>query len=208
MDIEIIKASELLTDPRSAMSKIFVEGWYDVLKMLCKNKSKLQRAFEHMFKLDDFYVALVDQRIMAFIAVSERENERRVVHFDRKELRKHLGFIRGSLTNWALTKEMIDKKYPFVIPAGMGVVEFVATLPEARGKGLAGKLIEFVMADCGYQEYILEVVDTNYGAIKLYERLGFSEFTREKSKHPKKYSGFEYMIYMKRKNNGNSVIEV
>ena len=198
MNIEIIKADKLSTDPRPVMSKIFVGGWYDVLKILCKDKGKLERAFEHIFKLDDFYVALVEQKIMAFIAVSERKNERRVIQLDRKELRKHLGFIRGSLTNWALTKEMIDKKYPFAIPVGTGVIEFVATLPEARGKGLAGKLIEYVMETCEYQEYILEVVDTNYGAIKLYERLGFSEFQREKSKHPKKYSGFEYMIYMKR----------
>ena len=198
MDVEFIKASELSDNPRSALSMIFVEGWYDVLKMLCKDKAKLQRAFEHIFNLEDFYVALVDKEIMAFVAVSKRENDRRVVQFDRKELRRCLGFVRGSLANWVLTKELIDKKFPFEISGNTAVIEIVATMTETRGKGLAGQLIEYVMRVQGAQEYILEVVDSNSSAIKVYESLGFTEFERKKSKHPKKYSGFEYFIYMKR----------
>ena len=198
MDVEIIKAVDLSTDPRPVMSEIFACGWYDTLKILCKDKGKLVRAFEHMFKLDDFHVALVDKKIRAFIAVSGRENDRRVVSFDKKILRKHLGFIRGSLAYWVLTKEMIDKRYPFEIPTGTGVIECVATSPEARGQGLARKLLEHMMAISGYEAYVLDVVDTNHVAMRLYERLGFVEFERERSKYPKKYSGFEDLIYMRR----------
>lgn len=198
MNIEIVKASELSINPRPDMSKVFVEGWYKELKMLCKDKSKLEDAFEHIFKLEDFYLALVDQKIMGFVAVCDRVDEKRVIYFDKKVMRKHLGFFRGSFATYMLTKIMIKKKYPFEIPVGTGVIEFVATSAKARGKGVAGRTIEHVIATTGYQEYILEVIDTNHGAIKLYERLGFEEFTREKSPYPPKHSGFEYMIYMKR----------
>ena len=198
MNIEVINAEDLSTNPRYEMSKVFVEGWYNDLKKLCKDKNKLQRAFEHIFKLEDFYVTLIDKKIMAFVAICDRVDERRVIHFDKKIMQKHLGFFRGSIATYMLTKVLIKKKYPFQIPAGTGVIELVATLPEARGKGLAGRTIDHVINASDYQEYILEVIDTNHDAIKLYERLGFEEFTRAKSPYPPKHSGFEYMIYMKR----------
>jgi len=198
MNIEVINAEDLSINPRPEMSKVFVEGWYNDLKKLCKDKNKLQRAFEHIFKLEDFYVTLIDKKIMAFVAICDRVDERRVIHFDKKIMQKHLGFFRGSIATYMLTKVLIKKKYPFQIPAGTGVIELVATLPEARGKGLAGRTIDHVINASDYQEYILEVIDTNHDAIKLYERLGFEEFTRAKSPYPPKHSGFEYMIYMKR----------
>jgi len=201
MNIEMINAEDLISNPRDEMSKIFVEGWYEDFKRLCKDKNKLRRAFEHIFTLENFYVAQVDKQIMAFVAVCDRIDEKRAIHLDAKIIRKYLGFFRGSIATYMLTKVLIKKKYPFQIPTGTGVIEFVATLPEARGKGLAGKTIEYAMEDANYQAYILEVVDTNHGAIKLYERLGFEEFTREKSPFPPKHSGFEYLIYMKREIN-------
>ena len=45
-----------------------------------------------------------------------------------------------------------------------------------------------------YNEYILEVVDANTSAIRLYEKLGYVEFARKPA--PKK-SGFNYFVYMK-----------
>jgi len=197
MNIELIKASDFVGNPRPAMSKVFVEGWYNDLKMICKDKEKLQRAFEHIFDLEGFYLAVVDQKIMAFVGVCDRVEQRRIAYFDKKECRKGLGFIRGSIAAIVLTKILVKKDYPFDIPAGAGVIEFVATLPEARGKGLAAKLIEYAMADTNYKEYILEVIDTNHGAINLYERLGFKEFVREKSPYPPEKAGFEEFIYMK-----------
>jgi len=198
MEVEFIKASELLANPRSAMSVIFVEGWHNVLKIFCTDKTKLRSAFEHIFRLEDFYVALIEAEVVAFVAVSKGANGRNVVQFDRKELRRYLGFIRGNLAHLMLTKEIINRKFPFEILLDTAVVEFVATSPTARGKGLSGRLIEYAMERQNAQAYILEVVDSNSSAIKVYERLGFVEFSREKSKHPEKYSGFEYYIYMKR----------
>jgi len=198
MDIKVVKANELAGNIRPAMSLIFVEGWYDSLKMLCKNKTKLSRAFEHIFKLENFYVASVDSQIVAFIALSNREHDRRVVQFDKQTLQKNLGLIRGHLMYSALNKAMITKQYPFEIAKNTGVIEFVATLPEARGKGLARQLIEYGIVENEYQNYILEVADTNRSAISLYEKLGFREFEREKSDYPKKYSGFEWYLYMEK----------
>ena len=192
------KANELPPQFQKQMSEIFVDGWYKDLKIISRDRAKLERAFQHIFSLEDFYVAVVGHQINAFVGISDRKDQRRIVAFDKRELRRHLGFFKGSLANWALRKEMIKRKYPFEIQADTGVIEFVATRTSARGQGLAGKLIAHVMEVEHYKTYVLEVVDTNSGAIKLYERLGFFEFTREKSPYPPKQAGFEYMIYMKR----------
>ena len=194
----IKKASELEFNPRPALSQIFVEAWYDVLKMLCKNQVKLNKAFEHIFQLDKFYVAICDGEILSSIALSNRENQSRVIHLDKKELQKHLGFFRGMLIYTILHKELIKTDYAIDIPKTTGVIEFVATAKSARGQGLAGKLIAYAMQTNHFNEYLLEVADNNQSAIKLYQRLGFSQFHQEKSKRNPKLTGFEYMLYMRR----------
>jgi len=50
------------------------------------------------------------------------------------------------------------------------------------------------MAAEPYSEYVLEVIDTNAPAIRLYEKLGYREFTRTPAV---KGSGFNYYVYMK-----------
>jgi ribosomal protein S18 acetylase RimI-like enzyme len=49
-----------------------------------------------------------------------------------------------------------------------------------------------------YDEYILEVADTNTAAVKLYEKLGYKEFKRIKEKHSR-ISGINYLIYVRYK---------
>jgi len=48
-----------------------------------------------------------------------------------------------------------------------------------------------------YQDYVLEVVDNNTNAIRLYEKLGFAEIQRIAEKDAKR-AGFGYRVYMKR----------
>jgi ribosomal protein S18 acetylase RimI-like enzyme len=72
----------------------------------------------------------------------------------------------------------------------------VATVPEARGKGIATEMMKFILNERSYDEYILEVADTNHTAKKIYEKLGFKEFERKKEKLAK-IKGVNYRIFMK-----------
>ncbi|MCK8488852.1 hypothetical protein M0651_16905 [Paenibacillus sp. MBLB2552] len=49
----------------------------------------------------------------------------------------------------------------------------------------------------GYEDYFLEVVDTNTAAIRLYEKLGFVEFRRKPQRCFRKQAGFNARIYMR-----------
>lgn len=78
----------------------------------------------------------------------------------------------------------------------MGTVEFVATSTEYRSKGVASSIINHIFETTPYNEYVLEVADTNEKAVRLYEKLGFSEFMRVKEKHSKQ-SGINNLLYLK-----------
>ncbi|WP_330218430.1 GNAT family N-acetyltransferase [Sporosarcina globispora] len=73
---------------------------------------------------------------------------------------------------------------------------FVATSVNYRGKGVATELLKTIMDSTSYDEYVLEVADTNTSAFKLYEKLGFAEFMRIPRKHSKR-SGVNNLVYMK-----------
>jgi ribosomal protein S18 acetylase RimI-like enzyme len=194
--MKMIRANELGNDAKIKISEIFVDGFYKWLKYFSKNKKKLAEAFRHMFHLDVFYVAVIDGEIAGIAACTDGKNP--PIHLDRKELQKHLGVIRGIITHFVLKRELEERSYPFEITEGMGMIEFVATATNHRGKGVATAIIQEIIRSTPCTEYALEVADTNTVAIHLYEKLGFHEFMRIKHKHSKR-SGVNYLVYMKKK---------
>ncbi len=61
-----------------------------------------------------------------------------------------------------------------------GVLETIAVLPDDRGKGVGGALFERALQELntiGIKDISLEVISTNYDAIRFYERKGMSQFS-------------------------------
>ncbi len=194
MDFRIENAGQLGESMRARVSEIFVEGFYQWLHFFSKDKQKLAAAFQHMFQYDFFYVALADGEIAGIAACTD--GKKPCVRLRGKELRRHLGLVRGLIAEIFLKGEFEHHLYPFALAEGTGSVEFVATAPEYRGQGVASAIIAHFFGFPQFREYVLEVADTNTGAVKLYEKLGFREFTRVKMKNPKQ-SGVNHLVYMK-----------
>ncbi|MCL2190111.1 MAG: GNAT family N-acetyltransferase [Defluviitaleaceae bacterium] len=195
--MEFAKVTDLPFDARPQVSAIFTEGFYEGgFKHIDRDKAVIARALAHMFILDHFYAAIEGEEILAFIAITDKKPP--PIRLDKALLRRELGFIRGSIVHWALVKQLINRPYPFTVTQDMGSVEFVATAPNHRGKGIAKALLSHVMEErqLPYTKYVLEVIDNNSSAIKLYENLGFKEFTRTKA--PSRFLDFKYLLYMKR----------
>ena len=190
--MEYLKASELSFCPRGQMGDVFADGFYQWLKIFSRDKKRLARALDHMFDLDRFYVAVENGKIAGFASCGQKPSP---VSFDKRTLRKVLGFIRGSITYIALTKNLVNGTYPFELLPQTGSVEFVTVAPEFRGRGVAGGLVAHVMEVSGYSEFVLEVADTNTSAVKAYEKLGFEGFLQ---KPAPKGSGFNHFVYMKK----------
>ncbi len=192
--MEVVKASSLEDNARKKISDIFVGGFIQWLGYFSKDEEKLSRAFSHMFLLDSFYVALVDGEIAGIAACTDGKHP--PIRLYSKELRRYLGLIKGTIAGIVLKKELENHPYPFPIEPGCGSVEFVATDRRHRGKGVATSIIKHIFADTAYDSFILEVADTNTSAVRVYEKLGFTEFTRIPQKHSKQ-SGINYLVYMK-----------
>lgn len=83
----------------------------------------------------------------------------------------------------------------FVFPKGLRIYS-IAVLPQARGKGIASKLMEhcFTEAQTCSKEYIrLEVRQDNVVAVTLYEKLGFRKEKILPAYYPDGGDGFRMM---------------
>jgi ribosomal protein S18 acetylase RimI-like enzyme len=178
-------------DVRYEVASVFVDGYYKDLSFFSKNREKLCNAFKETFCPDVFYIAELDGGIAGILACSN--NKQRAMHIDKTSMRQGLGFFMGSLACQLLKKEF---NTPLDYPDDIAYIECVATSEEARGKGVCTALINHVMYNLSYSEYVLDVADTNVNAIRLYRKLGFKEFMRKPEKNAK-IKGFNERIYMK-----------
>lgn len=196
INIKVMRADSIgeSDNTREQISKIFVEGFNQWLTYFSKDEDKLIRTFSHMFKLDCFYIAVVNGKIAGIAACTD--GKKPCVKLNPKECRKHLGFVMGSIACYVLKKEFENHPYPFKLEPHTGSVEFVATGRDYRSMGIASSIIKHIFNNTDYTEYVLEVADTNENAVKLYTKLGFEEFTRVKMKNPKR-SGVNHLVYMK-----------
>lgn len=192
--MKVICAGEVSSNHiRNEISSIFVDGFYEWIKFFSKDKDVLKKAFAHMFNLDAFYIAIIDEEVAGFASIS---NDRiKNISLNRKQLQKHLGFFMGFFAYKVFRKEFEDKKYPFTITSDMQPIEFVATSSNHQRCGVASKIIQYIFENDSHTSFVLEVADTNSKAVALYKKLGFKEITRIKMKNSKQ-SGVDNLLYM------------
>lgn len=192
--IQIRRMDEFSHDIRDEVVDVFLEGFYSKLHFFTKDRDKLKAAFRNEIRSDMFYVAELDGAIAGILGVSS--NTRRAVVADRVSLRRGLGLVMGSIAYNAL-------KGPFNSPLpyddDTGYIEWVATAESARGRGVASALFQHSMEHLPYRSFVLEVLEFNDNAHRLYEKLGFEEYARKPARGGEKKM-FKERIYMRRDN--------
>jgi ribosomal protein S18 acetylase RimI-like enzyme len=193
--MEIKRAVEFDDAIRERISEIFAGAFGKDLRFFSKDARKLVKAFSHMFVLEYFYVAVIDEKIVGITACM---NERCFcIRHDKKILKKHLGTIKGLIADSVLNNYFNRyPKYPLEMDEKTASVEFVATAPEYKKKGVATGLMNYIFTLPEYDKYMLEVADTNTNALTLYEKLGYKEVYRIKQRFSK-HIGINYLLYMK-----------
>ena len=179
---------------RNKMAEIFVISYYEELKLISDNIEKLIKIFRNSFISESFYIAFMDGEVAGFLATSD--NKKRAIKISKRVLEQELGKIKGSIINYFLEKEF---GLPIAYSDEITYIESVATHPEARGKGVATRLLDHIILKSGYSEFRLTVKDNNRGAISVYRNIGFREVDRIKATFfQRKY--FRHKIYMSYKN--------
>ncbi|MDD2493530.1 MAG: GNAT family N-acetyltransferase [Bacilli bacterium] len=188
--IQIKPMVDYCHDISKEVVSIFVAAYYDELKTISKSKDKLEQAFITAIQKEFFYIAERNREIVGILACTT--NKKRALVINKSTFQKNLGFFKGFLY-YLLLKEEFNKDLPY--PNEVGYIECVATTPSARGKGVATTLLHYVLTNLPIKHYLLEVVDTNKSAIRIYEKAGFKETHRKKTNFPK-LKGFNEKIYM------------
>lgn len=160
-------------DVRMEIASIFGDGFIQWLSFFSKDSKTIAEAFAHAFQLKQFYIAIVDGKVAGMAACTSTHT--RSIILNKKELRKHLGWYKGTIAGSVLKKEFEAPVQD--LSKHTGSIEFVGTSSHYRGKGIASQLLRHIIDHAEFDEYrIDEVADTNTPAMKLYQKLGFEEY--------------------------------
>lgn len=172
-NLEIKKMSKFIVEINEEATKVFVEGFYEELLQITKNKSKLIDTFKNSFNPEQCYIALEDGKIVGMISYSS--NRQRGINISKDEIKKNIGFFKGRKIYKKLNKECNKS---LLINDHMIHIEYLTTLKEHRGKGIAKKLIKHLLDNLNYTEYVIQFSNDNTELRKLYSGLGFKEVSR------------------------------
>lgn len=189
--ISIKRMDEYDVDVRDQVADIYVEGFYAKFAYFTKDRIKMRAAFRDQLRADMFFVAEVDGRIVGIVSCSD--NRGRSIPADPVALRKSFGLVMGPIAYRFIKKEFND---PLPYDDDTGYIECAATSADARGKGVSTALFRHVMDRLPYSKLVLEVLDVNDNARRLYGHLGFEEFERTPAKGGERRM-FNERIYMR-----------
>ncbi|MDR2484111.1 MAG: hypothetical protein LBD55_01800 [Treponema sp.] len=105
--MEIKRAIDCGDAIREKFSALFVDGFGKDLKYFSKDTNKLTKAFSHMFVLEYFYVAVLDNEIAGMVVCIDKEHF--CINHNKAILKKHLGILKGSIAN-SLLKNYFNKQ--------------------------------------------------------------------------------------------------
>jgi ribosomal protein S18 acetylase RimI-like enzyme len=153
----------------------------------------LADAFEHMLLLERFYIALVDGEPAGLASLTEGDQTLFAPRW--REIRRHLGFVRG-LLGYVVIRSWFMRASDGARP-GLAEIGFVATEPAYQGRGVATALLRHLLERPEYREYVLEdIKDINAPALGLYAKLGFTVYKRRKVRFARRV-GFTELVSMK-----------
>jgi ribosomal protein S18 acetylase RimI-like enzyme len=173
--------------------EIFAASFYELLSFISPEIEVIADTLEHSFLLEHYYAGLLDDNVVGIVACSTHTE--RAHRFNRVQLIKKSGLIKGNLAYVRLRKHFENLKG---LRPHQCCIEWVATDSAYRGKGVSRKMQQYLLEELPYEEYVLEVANTNYSAIRLYEKLGFVVYERKTQKNNKRQSEFNEIVYMKK----------
>jgi ribosomal protein S18 acetylase RimI-like enzyme len=169
---EIKKLSELDEKQVNQAMNVFIEGFYNIVSAISKDKEKLHRLFIKSFDYDITYAYLQNGEAVGFLGLGNFQ--KRALNLNRDDFMKTLPETLPSFAGKSMYKAMYASMCkPHAGSPHEIFIDFIATNPKYRSTGIGTKLIEFIRNDLGYKTIGLDVMTKNPRAKKFYERMGF-----------------------------------
>jgi ribosomal protein S18 acetylase RimI-like enzyme len=191
--VVVKRGDELGEGYRRRITEVYVRSFAEDFAAFSRDTDKFADAFEHMLLLERFYIALVDGEPAGLASLTEGEQTLFAPRW--RDIRRHLGLARG-LVCYVVIRSWFMRAFDGARP-GLAEIGFVATEPAYQGRGVATALLDRLLAQPGYDEYVLEdIKDTNAPALGLYAKLGFTVYKRRKVRFARR-AGFSELVSMK-----------
>jgi ribosomal protein S18 acetylase RimI-like enzyme len=188
---EIRKLSELDEKQVNQAVDVLIEGFYFTLSSVSKDKEKLHKLFKNSLDYNMTYAYLQESEAVGFLGLADYQ--KRPIKLNKEIFIEILGGFAGKLNYKAVSASF--EKTKAIGPQDI-YIDYLATNPERRSKGIGTQLVEFVRDTLGYKHIELETYSKNTRAIALYERLGF-KVTKVKKSLAMRLTGFGNMVYMR-----------
>jgi 8-oxo-dGTP diphosphatase len=176
---------------RDGIAKVITQAYRGEFSTLSRSMPKIASALADSIEVNRFFVADRGGDVIGAVACTDRTG--RAMRIRAEDWRRHLGLVRGTLAARILAP-------PFTsgldYPAETGYIEFVAVAERARRQRIATKLVEGVIGQTAYTEYVLEVTDVNTAARDCYRKIGFVDINSEKERFGR-LKGFNARIHMR-----------
>lgn len=188
---QIMKYHELCDSQKRELIEILVDGFGHLMNFT-KDKDILRELFFYSLNQDYFFAYVEENTVLGFVGIAT--NKIRPVKFDKNICINLFGKGKGTILCMQMNSIFQSK---VVTKATDLYIDFLATSKEARGKGIATKLLTYCFQLPNYKDYYIEVLSQNITAKKLYEKLGFHIYTKQYFSIISSM-GFGYPIKMKK----------
>jgi len=196
---EITITSTLSKQQQREVAEIFFSSFGRKLSSLWLFTQNEGKAVEVLCQSIDFksgLYAIKDKEVMGFIGLETIGNNYTKLKFSI--LSKAFGFFGGL---WRYLGYLVYCAFHGKISKDEMHIDPIAVSEKARGLGIGTRLLDasFALAkSLGKKKIILEVIDTNPEAKKLYERKGFVVTEIEKTGFLTSLAGFTKVVHMRK----------
>ena len=166
---EIVKLSELDDSQLNQAVDVFIEGFYNTLQSVSKDKEILHKLFKNAFDSDMTYAYLREGEAVGFLGLADYQ--KRPIKLSEEIFVEVLG-ASGKRLYKAVSLSM---EKVIVNDSNEIWIDYIATNPKYRSMGIGKKLIEYVCANLDYGYIRLMVLSKNPRAIAFYEKAGFKK---------------------------------
>lgn len=133
---------------RRRITEVYPRSFAEDFVAFSRDTDRLADAFEHMLILERFYIAVVDGDPAGLASLTEGDQTLFAPQW--REIRRHLGLIRG-LLGYVVIRGWFMSATEGARP-GLGEIGFVATEPAFQGRGVATALLHHLLALPEYRE--------------------------------------------------------
>ena len=188
---EIVKLSALDDNQLNQAVDVFIEGFYNTLQSIAKDKKIIHKLFKKAFDGNMTYAYLQDGVAVGFLGLADYQ--KRPIKLNKETFIEELGLSSGRRLYKAvsLSMEKIIASDPNEI-----WIDYIATNSKYRSMGIGKKMIEYICNNLNYEYIRLMVLSKNPRAIAFYERMGFKK-EKEKFRLLVVLQGFGKEITMK-----------